>query len=294
MKTANHHQSKFLILILFFSFVFFFDSPAIRAKNADDKIKTEDLINKHLDSIGTKEARMAVSSIMAVGKSKAVSRGRSAGETTGIVVIASTGKKNLIGMKFDNNDYPFEKMGYDGDEFSVGFVQPGQRTTLGAFLLTNKKTFRVGILGGVLSTGWELLNYDPKIGKLKCGGTKKINDVNLYKCSYDPKKGSELDISLFFDSESFQHVRTEYRRVISGGQGISVDQSARQSEVRYLFTEDFANFKETNGLTLPHDYTISYERTGGGGGSDMEWRMEFSQFAFNTEIDDKDFKVDEY
>jgi hypothetical protein len=258
-----------------------------------DKIKTEDILAKHLDSIGTAEARNAITSIFAAGSSKAVSKGRNAGETVGIVVMASTGKKNMVGMKFDNSDYPFEKFAFDGKDFRFGFLSAGQRSQLGGFMLSNQKAFRVGILGGALTTSWELLNYDPRVGKFKCGGTKKIDKVKHHKCSYNPKKGSELKMTLYFHPETFRHVRTDYRRVISGGQGRGIDNSTSQSEVRYLFSETFSDFKKVEQLTLPHSYVISYERTGRSG-LDYEWRMQLSSFKFNGPIEDSNFEVDNY
>ena len=106
-----------------------------------------------------------ISSMTIAGSTKAVFKGRGTGETSGLVVLASQGKNNLIGMKFNTPDYPHEKMGYDGKDFTVGFVKPGERSALGDFMRNNDKTFEVGILGGVLSTSWEFLDYDPKRGK---------------------------------------------------------------------------------------------------------------------------------
>ena len=107
---------------------------------AQEKVTLEVLLAKHLESIGTAKARSASKSMMIVGTSKAVFRGRGGGSTEGIVVLASQEEKNLIGMKFNNTDYPFEKMGYDGSEFSVGFVTPGVPSTLGQFLRINENS----------------------------------------------------------------------------------------------------------------------------------------------------------
>jgi hypothetical protein len=236
---------------------------------------------------------------MASGTAQAIARGKTAGETSGLVVIASEAEKNLVGMRFPNNDYPYEKMGYDGKEFTVGFIRPGVRSDLGEFLRENENTFEIGILGGALSTSWELLKYNEKVGKLKCGGTDKIDGVEYYKCKYDPKK-SDLNITLYFHPQTFRHTRTEYKRVISGGQGLGIDNSSRQSEIRYTLIEDFSDFKEVNELTLPHSYKISYEKAGRDpkSGRDssitIEWRMNITNFIFNEKIDVKQFKVDNF
>ncbi len=294
MKNFKSHFSKIFAFTFAFTLAFVFLASSTEAKSTnDDKLSTEEILEKHLQSIGTKEARSSVVSIMASGTAQAVAKGRGAGETAGAVVIASEGKKNLIGMRFDNNDYPYEKMGYDGKEFTVGFLQPGQRSIFGSFLLLNESTFTYGILGGVLSTGWELLDYNEKVGKLKCKGTSKIDEVDHYKCKYEPKK-SDLNITFYFHPETFRHVRTEYKRVVAGKQGLGIDNSARQNEVRFTLTEDFSNFKTVNGLTLPQTYKMSYEMLTGNGTSLIDWNMQLSNFIFNEKIDTNQFKVDTY
>ena len=265
------------------------------------KIKPAELIEKHLQSIGSAETRSAVRSIMAVGTSSATFKGRGTGVTEGIVVIASQGNRNMIGMKFNNPDYQFEKMGYDGRNFSVGFAKPGVRSVLGGFLRVNEKTFKKGILGGALSTSWELLNYDEKIGKLRYRGKSKGRDKRpLYKFDYNLRKGSDLEVTLFFDAETFRHVKTEYSRVFSSGLGriagnnqsaARVDNSAQQSETRHKLTETFGDFKPVNGLTLPHAYDIYLEIQTGNGNTKDHFTMKLQQFVFNQNFEDDQFRM---
>ncbi|HEX6126835.1 MAG TPA: hypothetical protein VFZ23_15790, partial [Pyrinomonadaceae bacterium] len=105
-------------------------------KPAVEKLTAEQLISKHLESIGSAEARSALQSVVAVGTSKATFHGRGGGVAEGITVIASKGNMFMIAMKFNTSDYPFEKMGFDGNDFTVGFVRPGVRSNLGSFLRT--------------------------------------------------------------------------------------------------------------------------------------------------------------
>ncbi len=291
MNNKKTRLFKTFVTIFVFALAFVFEAVNIEAKPNTDKLKTEEILAKHLDSIGTADARKSITSIMASGTAKAVSKGRNAGETDGLVVMISDGEKNLIGMRFPINDYPYEKMGYDGNEFTVAFLKPGQRSLLGSFMLENKDTFKVGILGGTLSTAWELLNYDEKVGKLKCGGIKTVDEIKAYKCDYSPRK-SDLNVNLYFDAETFRHFKTEYTRVISGGQGLGVNNSARQQEKRYKLVEIFSDFKEVNKLTLPHKYTLTYEATENDSGLAFDWRMELNDFKFNESIEAKNFKAD--
>jgi hypothetical protein len=269
-------------------------ASAFAQKQADVKPTAEGIIASHLDSIGTAEARRAVQTVTIVGTAKATFFGRGGGVAEGITVLASKGPKYMVAMKFNNSDYPFEKMGYDGGEFSVGFVEPGVRSNLGSFLRTNESSFKTGIMSGVLSNSWPLLNPDPSVAKIKYSGLKKIDGNRFHAIDYSPRKGSELSITLFFDAETYQHVRTEYKRVLAAKQGATVDTSASQSETRYKMVEEYSNFKEVNNLNLPHTYKLSLEILTGNGTTSYEWLMELHNFAFNQPIDDKDFDVDAY
>ncbi|MCB1025926.1 MAG: hypothetical protein KDB79_16135 [Acidobacteria bacterium] len=289
MRSSRYYIFTALIAAV----VFTMSVQIVFASAAADKLSTEEILAKHLASIGTEEARNSVTSMMSSGTAKLVARGRNAGETAGLVVIASEGEKNLIGMRFDNSEYPYEKMGYDGNEFTVGFLSPGKRSLFGSILRINEDTFKVGVLGGPLSTAWELLNYNEKVGKLKCGGTKKLDGVEHYKCSYDPKK-SAMDITMYFDATTFRLARTEYKRVISGGQGVGIDNSARQNESRYTITENFSDYKPENNLTLPHSYVLTFEMLTGNGSTNMEWTMNLNEFTFNQKIPAEEFKVDTF
>ncbi len=292
MKTLKSVTVSFSLIILVLSSYFAPSEIAAAVPDIDDNLSTTEILAKHLDSIGTAEARKAVKSITIVGTSQAVFKGRGEGRAEGIVVLASQAEKSMIGMKFNNSDYPYEKLGFDGSAFSVGFVRPGEYTVLGGFLRVNEKTFRSGILGGVLSTSWELLTHDVRTAKLSRKGRTKVDGVELLKFEYNPKKGSDLDIAFFFDPVTFRHVRTEYKRTISGGQGLSVDQSSRQSETRYKMVEKFSGFAEETKLMLPHNYEIYLEMLTRNGTTSYTWTMDLTNFNFNQVLADDEFKVD--
>ena len=268
-----------------------------------EKISVEELLTKHKQSIASPAVLAKHKSMMAIGTSKALFKGRGTGQTSGLVVLASQGSQNMIGMKFNNSDYQYETMGFDGENVSVGFAKAGTRSLLGSFIRVNEKTFKNGIMGGTLSTAWELLNYSKERGKLKYAGKKKIDDIELYKFTYSPKRGSDMDVAFFFDKTTFRHVRTEYKRVISSSlgkasgnpsQGIAtsrVDNSARQSETRYKMVERFDDFKPEGGLTLPHTYKLYLEVLTGNGTTAYNWTMELQQFAFNQPYDISQFRV---
>jgi hypothetical protein len=300
----SHTRRKFFTLSLLTA-VLLTALSVTPISSADEKMKPEDIIAKHLDSIGTAQARAAIKSRTIVGITKASIKGRSSGSAEGIVVLASEGEKNMIGMKFATSDYPFEKMGYDGKNLSVGFIRPGTRSVLGTFLRLNETVFRRGLLGGTLSTSWPLLNMSQNDAKMEYSGLKKVGDKKLHAIKYSPKKGADMSITLFFDTDTYQHVRTEYKRLITasigrnvaGGpaNGPAVDNSANQSETRYTLVEEFADFRKEGDLTLPHTYKIHLDINSSTGGSTVyDWLLTLQQFNFNQPVDPTSFDVDSY
>ena len=267
---------------------------ATSAAHADDKMKAEDVIAKHLEALGTQAAREAAETRIIGGTSRAIFKARStSGAIDGQVVIASTENKVVLGMKFDAPNYPGERFGFDGKKFTVGYLTPGVRSPLGTFALTNSEIFKEGLIGGTLTSAWPLLNLSERKAKIEYGGTDKVNDRPVHKLKYYPNKGSDLKITLYFDAETFQHVRTQYDRVVGARLGSGgVDSSASQQETRYKIIEDFGDYKEESKLKLPHSYKLQLEINKTGGSSLDRWEMTLDQFSFDQEIDERMFNVE--
>ena len=267
---------------------------AAGAPSADDKLKAEDVVAKHLEAIGPQAAREAAQTRIVGGTSRAIFKARStSGAIDGQVVIASDDNKVVLGMKFDAPNYPGERFGFDGKKFTVGYLTPGVRSPLGNFAQTNSEIFKEGLVGGTLTSAWALLNLSERKAKVEYGGTDKINDRLVHKIKYYPSKGSDLKITLFFDAETFQHVRTQYDRVIGARIGSGgPESSASQQETRYKIVEEFGDYKEEGKLKLPHSYKLQLEINKTGGGSLDRWEMTLNQFAFDQEIDDRMYNVE--
>lgn len=259
---------------------------------ADEKLKPEEIVAKHLESIGSAEERAAVKSRLIVGVSRYVRRGPGGGSTEGRAVLASENEKNMLGMKFGVPGYDIESVGFDGKDLTVGYVAPGVRSPLASLFRNYESVFKHGLLGGTLSSSWPLLALDGERAKLRYSGIKKVDGTNLHQVKYQPRKGSDMEISLFFDTETFRHVRTEYSRVVAANIGTGgVDSSASQRETRYKLVETFGDFRKEANLMLPHDYKINLEISGNAEIRD-EWTLTLTNFVFNQPIDPKDFVVD--
>jgi hypothetical protein len=260
---------------------------------AVQKLKPAEIVAKHLESIGSAGARKAVNNRVIVGTSTVTFHNPGNGQISGQAVMASQGNKVLIGMQFGNTNYPYEKLGFDGNNFTASYLRPGVRSTLGDFLNTNKFVFKQGLIGGVLSSAWPLLETDVRGARLEYGGTKKINDREVYELRYLPRGGSDLQVSLFFDKETFQHVRTEYEQVITAqlGANPSGDPSGTPRETRYKMVEDFSDFKKEGELTLPHTYKLSLALVSRRGNFIADWTLNLVNFSFNQPMDANSFNV---
>ena len=98
---------------------------------------------------------------------------------------------------------------------------------------------------------------------------------------------------MYFDAQTFQHVRTEYKRTASAAMGRTIDESARHQETRMKVTEDYSDFKEVQGgLTLPTKYIIHYSVSGENGTTEISWTANLSEFAPNQRLDPGTFAID--
>lgn len=254
------------------------------------KLTAEEIVAKHLDSLGPAEKRASIKSLIVVGDALVTFITQKNQKAQGRIVLASTGAKNFFGLNLNAVDYPFEKFAFNGSKSQVAIVRTS-RTVLGNFISSNDLLLEDSLLGGTLSTSWVLENMADKKINLSFDGTKKIDGKETYAVGYSRKSGGDLEITLFFDQETFRHVRTEYKRISSAAQGRTIDQSARQNETRFKLTEDFSDFKDESGLMLPHGYRLVYSTTGQTGTTEIEWKFGLSEFGFNMLLDEKTFDV---
>ncbi len=264
---------------------------ASQHSSATDKIKPEDLVAKHLESIGTAASRSSVTTRIIAGTSQVIFRTPPPGQATGRAVMASEGNKSLIGMSFQSPVYPREELGFNGNSFIAAYVTPGIRSSLGGFLMTHDLIFKQGLMGGTLSSAWPLLDLNARGPQLEYAGTRKVGNRTLHELKYLPRGGSDLQIKLFFDQETFTHVRTEYERVIAAPTGDRAYANVQEREVRYKMVEEFSDFKKEGELTLPHTYKINLAVDSQNGTFLADWMITLTQFSFNQKIDPRSFSI---
>lgn len=194
-------------------------------------------------------------------------------------------------MSFPSPVYPREQLGFNGNSFMAAFVTPGVRSALGNFLMTHSLVFKQGLMGGTLSTAWPLLDLSARNPRLEYAGLKTLDNRKLHELTYQAQGGSDLQVRLFFAEATFQHVRTEYERVIAASIGTRSSIDAKEREIRYKMVEEFSNFRNEGGLNLPHSYKIKLIADTPGGTFLADWEITLTQFTFNEPIDPNSFTI---
>jgi len=279
---------KNYLLLFVASILFFVSAPYL---NGQTKLKAEEIITKHLASIAPAEKLASVKSFIAVGEVRVEYITQKNQPASGRIVIASEGKKSFFGMQLNAADYSQEKFIFDGNKLDIGMVRPGNRSVLGSFIQSNGLMVSQGLFSGSLSTAWALLSSAEGGYKVSSPGNKKIDGKEVYSIKFSPKGTSDVVITMYFDGQTFQHVRTEYMRTSSASIGRTIDESARQTETRFKLTEDFSEFKEHEGMTVPSKYRIHYSVSGVGGTTEISWTSSFSEFAINQPLDPGTFAI---
>jgi hypothetical protein len=218
------------------------------------------------------------------------------------VLVSEQNKVHLL-FKFANNLYKGEQIVTDGNRIEVASTtQEKTRSPLGDFIYTQDAAVHEGLLGGVLSTAWPLLDLDEHKAKVTYQGLKTVDGRQLYGLRYKPKKGSDQEIDLFFDQETYRHVMTVYKMSIhptlargTTYQGQQVEDAdsvqSRQSETRYRIEERFSEFKSADGLTLPMHYSLHFSRELQSGATSVyEWDVAIGNIIENAQLDPRNFQ----
>src|SRR2546429_9055051 len=145
MKVVSIRKQSAIALIVCFVSVFIVSTSR---SSVADKIKPEELVARHLESIGTAKARAAITTRIISGTSQVIIRASSPGQAVGKAVLASDGAKILFGMSFPSPIYPREQLGFNGNSFMAAYATPGVRSGLGNFLMMHDLIFKQGLMCG--------------------------------------------------------------------------------------------------------------------------------------------------
>jgi hypothetical protein len=294
----------------------------------DKGLTPAEVVAAHLKSIGDPDLLASIKNRGMSGTASVQFVQGGVGALAGQCIVASAGRSLSIILKFGGVDYPGEYLAFDGTDVAVATITPGQKSPLGDFIYRYKGVMKEGLLGGVLSLGWPLLDIEKRNASLKYVSAK-LDGRELHEIDYNPKGGmNSIKVKLFFEPGTFRHVRTEYRLTVHGEQALQAGQtvtrgvassagiaSGQQSgsvtrdagvqdqiaDSHYLLVEKFDNFKEvkfkdsqggeTVSLILPHSYTLEYSVEGQGSSFLGHWNLIADHWMQNGKLDPLVFKV---
>jgi hypothetical protein len=293
----------------------------------DKELTAKEVVAGHLKSLGNAGFLASMKTRSIGGRASVQFIQGGTGTMMGQSVVVSAGPCLSIILKYDAVEYPGEYFAFDGEEVTVANIKPGQRSPLGDFIFRYNAAMKEGLLGGVWSLGWPLLDIEKRKPSLKCRLTK-VEGRDLYEIEYYPKDGmNSVKANLYFEPGPFRHVRTEYKLKVQGEQalqaGKAVVRGAADSKTvmkgggsggiirdagiheqiedsYYVLVERFdmfgeVRFKESKGnearsLILPHSYSLEYSVEGQGSTFLAHWRIDADRWALNGNIDSSVFK----
>lgn len=249
----------------------------------DKELMPEELIAEHIKSIGSPTVLEGMRTRVIMGTSTVQLVQGAFGQPSGQAQIASDGRKLGILMRYDDLAYPGEHFAFDGKDVTISRLLPkGKISPLAEFIHRFDGVMKEGLLGGALSIAWPLRNIQETRPRLNYNKAKLAGHP-IHALEYRPRKGlGDLKIVLFFELETFHHIRTEYR--------------LHTVRDQYdLLSEDFADFKEVDGMMLPQRYTISFNSRHGSGMMSFlaHWIFDAKQWIHNGQIDSLIFRASE-
>jgi hypothetical protein len=229
----------------------------------DEKIQPDELIKRHLASIGSVEAIASARSRTISGEVVLTFHLGDHGELRGRASIFSEKEKTRINMIFNSIQYPGDQLAYDGKAFTASHVRPGLRSQLSRFIFAHDFLLREGLIGGTTTTAWALLSAAEHQPKLKYTGLKKVEGRRQHELSYRAKRGAgDLQVWLYFDPETFRHTSSLYKLVRTANMATEITESPYQRDSIYKILEEFEDFREVDGLTLPYRYKLTFSVDG--------------------------------
>jgi hypothetical protein len=256
--------------------------------------KPADIVAKHLDSIGTADARAAINTRAVQGTLRFKILVGGAGEVVGSWGRVSEQRKSNFVMRFGSGDWRGEQFIFDGEKTSFAAATSSHlRSEFAQFVNNQDFIVREGLLGGELSTAWALENLDSNRVKLEYIGLKKVDGRELHGIDYSSKANGDMTVKLYFDPESYHHVKTIYSVVITpSGVGHGVTTSASQQEIRYTIEERFSDFQTDNGITLPRHYDLQYtQELQNGSTRAYDWDMTVNKLVNNIGLNPGNFQI---
>lgn len=248
---------------------------------ADDKpsLTADEIVNKHLEAAGGREALKKIRSRVAVGTIK-----KEDDPESQMAIMSEA--PNRVSAMFVFKRYDWQ-LTYDGTN---PFVRPIFPRDLVAFQDKYYEILSSGLMFNSISLYNLLVDREASGAKFEAKGTKKLRDRQVYLVDVKLKGRSAR---LYFDAQTFMWVRTDFGKAhISKPMGAFTNAVVPhgQDEVSVDFYFETSDFRDVDGLKLPFKFqqvvtfpVITQKTSGTLSGTIVEYKH-------NVDIDPKMFK----
>lgn len=214
-----------------------------QAKANDDakKLSGEEIISKHFEAVGGREALAKLTSRVAIGKVKKEN------EPEGEMVIMSEAP-NRLSAYYGFRDLEL-RMVFDGNKAFIRPVFPRQVSVIADKYL---EIVASGLMFNNMSVYNVITNSPSGSLKFEAKGLKKVQGRPAYVV--EVKRPKAASMKLYFDAETFMWVRTDYGRAsLSKEMGTFTNDVVNQGggEVTIDFYIETSDFRDVDGVKLP-------------------------------------------
>lgn len=216
---------------------------ATGALATDDKAQSEltgaEIISKHLQAVGGKEALAKIKSRVAIGVAKKDS-------DSAVPVAIMSEAPNRVSAIYQFQGFNWQ-LSYDG---SKSIFRPTITRAAGVVVHKYEEMLATGTMFNGISLYNALLAGKDSM-KFEAKGTKKVKGKPAYVVEMQSSNGQP--VRLYFDTESFMWVRSDYGSVrITRDMGkFTNDVTAHDEETTIDFYVETSDFKAVDGFKLP-------------------------------------------
>ena len=215
------------------------------ASDEKPQLTADEIIAKHLQAVGGKEALAKIKSRVAIGIAK-----KDSDAAVPVAIMSQSPNRVSAIYKFEGYNW---QLSYDG---AKPIFRPTITRASGVVVHKYEEMLSSGTMFNSISLYNALIAGASSELKFEAKGTKKVKNRLAYVVEMKPGKGQS--VRLYFDAENFMWVRSEYGSVrITKDMGTFTNAvTSKDEESTIDFYVETWDFKEVDGLKLPFKLEI--------------------------------------
>jgi hypothetical protein len=230
------------------SFLFFLllaSASGVPARIDNPSLTGAEIVSKHLAAVGGKEALMKFKSRIAIGTA------RKEDDAAAPMAIVSEAP-NRVSAIYQFVDFNWQ-MSFDGGK---AIFRPALTRANAPVMQKYQNMLSTGTMFNGISLYNALLAGETDGVKFEAKGTKKLKGRPAYVV--DMKRPKSDAVRLYFDTEAFMWVRTDYGtlRLTQEMRQFTNEVESKDQEKTYDFYVETSDFKEVDGVKLPFKLEI--------------------------------------